>query len=99
MSNSPTHRTDRILDSDQTNDIHTWIASHRFMETILRDTQDELGATQKENYAMTQLLQDMLPDIEARVCGLREAWPGADVLTALHRNETFVRKINEFLYV
>ena len=48
MSNSPTHRTDRILDSDQTNDIHTWIASHRFIETILRDTQDELKQAQTE---------------------------------------------------
>ena len=43
------------------------------------------------------LLQDILPDMEARVEGLIQAWPGAEILTALHRNEAHVRRIKELL--
>lgn len=49
-----------------------------------------------ENGKMKRLLAEMLPDMEARVDGLRELWPGRDVVTALHRNERFVREIREF---
>jgi len=43
------------------------------------------------------LLQDILPDMVDRVEGLIQAWPGAEILTALHRNEAHVRRIKELL--
>jgi len=49
-----------------------------------------------ENKNMKRLLAEMLPDMKARVEGLQEAWPGRDVLTALHRNERFVAEIERF---
>lgn len=49
-----------------------------------------------ENGNMKRLLAEMLPDMEARVAGMREAWPGHEVLTALHRNERFVADIKRF---
>lgn len=49
-----------------------------------------------DNGNMKRLLAEMLPDMEARVSGMREAWPGREVLTALHRNERFVREMHEF---
>lgn len=49
------------------------------------------AATKNDN--MKYLLAEILPDMEARVAGMREAWPGREVLTALHRNERFVAEI------
>ena len=48
-----------------------------------------------ENMKMKKLLAEILPDMESRVSGLREAWPGRDVLTALHRNERFIAEIKK----
>lgn len=50
-----------------------------------------------ENGNMKRLLAEMLPDMEARVTGMREEWPGREVLTALHRNERFVANIKRFI--
>ena len=50
-----------------------------------------------ENKEMRKLLIDLLPDMECRVDGLRKSWPGPDILTALHRNESFVDQIKKFV--
>lgn len=49
-----------------------------------------------ENKKMKQLLADMLPDLQSRVDGLRQSWPGKDVLTALYRNERFLNDAKDF---
>lgn len=59
-------------------------------------TNDAICGLMAENGNMKALLLELLPDMESRVEGLRQAWPGRDVLTALHRNEAHVRKIKEF---
>ncbi len=50
-----------------------------------------------ENGNLKQLLCDLLPDIEARVQGLNELFPGRDVLLVAHRNETHVVRIKKAL--
>lgn len=57
---------------------------------------DAICALMEENGNMKALLLELLPDMESRVGELRQGWPARDVLTALHRNETHVRKIREF---
>lgn len=49
-----------------------------------------------ENDRMKQLLREILPDMEARMKGFRECYPGKEVLAVLTRTEDFVRRINEF---
>jgi len=46
---------------------------------------------------LKDLLGDLLPDMEARVTGMTQAWPGREILTALHRNESLVSRIKEAL--
>lgn len=59
-------------------------------------TNDAVCGLMAENGNMKAFLLELLPDMESRVDGLRQSWPGRDVLTALHRNETHVRRIREF---
>lgn len=65
-------------------------------ELIASAQKDAIWTLMVENGNMKALLLELLPDMESRVAVLREAWPGRDVLTALRRNETHVRKIREF---
>lgn len=39
------------------------------------------------------LVNDVLPEMEARTKGLQELWPGRDVLLVLHRNESLVKRM------
>jgi len=42
---------------------------------------------------LEQLIVDCIPDMEARVNGLRELWPSAEVLLHLHRNERLLQQM------
>ncbi len=42
---------------------------------------------------LKELISDLLPDMVARVDGLRGLWPGRDILTVLHRNESLLERM------
>lgn len=46
---------------------------------------------------VAELLKGILPEMEARVRGLTELWPGRDTLCVLHRNEAIVYRIKQHL--
>ena len=46
---------------------------------------------------MIAALGRALPELEARVAGLRKRWPDRDILTTLHRNEALVADIRKLL--
>ena len=50
-----------------------------------------------ENYKLKDLLQRALPEIQERVRGLNNCWPGVDVLLHLHRNERLLTDIERAL--
>ncbi len=52
---------------------------------------DEYASSTVEK--LEKLVADCIPDMEARVEGLRILWPGADVQTALNRNEALLRRM------
>ncbi len=49
--------------------------------------------TSANDSKLKELISDLLPDMEARVDGLRDLWPGRDVLTVLHRNESLLKRM------
>lgn len=42
---------------------------------------------------LEELVAECIPDMEARVEGLRMCWPGVDVNAALNRNESLLRRL------
>lgn len=46
---------------------------------------------------LLSLLHDIRPEIEARINGFVSAWPGREILCALHRNESLLRRIDDFV--
>ena len=44
-----------------------------------------------------ELLAEILPEMETKVKGLTELWPGREILTHLHRNERIVSDIKKAL--
>ena len=50
-----------------------------------------------ENSKLKDLLQRALPEIQERVRGLNNCWPGVDVLLHLHRNERLLVEIEHAL--
>lgn len=59
-------------------------------------TNDAVFNLMAENGNLKKLLLEILPDMEARVDGLRKAWPGETITITLRCNEEHVRKIKEF---
>ena len=51
----------------------------------------------EDNRRLKALLAELLPDMEARVQGLLELYPGRHTLTTLHRNEELVRRMKAFV--
>ncbi len=50
-----------------------------------------------ENGKLKDLLARALPEIQERVRGLNNCWPGVDVLLHLHRNERLLTDIERAL--
>ena len=46
---------------------------------------------------LLQLIEDLVPDMESRIEGLRNLWPGRDIITHLHRNEALLRRMKAVL--
>jgi hypothetical protein len=44
---------------------------------------------------LRNILIDIRPEMQARLDGLREMWPGKEVLMVLHRNETLMSRIDK----
>lgn len=47
---------------------------------------------------MVELLVDIIPEIEARIAGLRQAWPGDVILATLRKNERILERIRYVLF-
>ena len=60
-------------------------------------TKDETCNIIRENHDLYHLLKDILPDLKSHYKGLVKLWPGKEVLTALHRNETNIKRIEQFI--
>lgn len=51
----------------------------------------------QETYDLRSLLIDILPDLKSHYEGLIKLWPGKEVLTAIHRNEINIKRIEKFI--
>jgi coenzyme F420-reducing hydrogenase alpha subunit len=46
---------------------------------------------------MLAMLKDLRPELKARIEGLQKTWPAPEVLLVLHRNESYLRKIDTLI--
>ena len=44
---------------------------------------------------LIELLKEIRPEIICRIAALTNLWPGGEVLTALHRNESILKRIDK----
>jgi len=44
---------------------------------------------------LKSLLVDIRPDMQSRLEGFQQTWPAREVLTAVHRHEDFIRRIDK----
>lgn len=56
-----------------------------------------MKSIEEENEEMKKLLRDILPDIKWHLQHLIPLWPAREILTTIHRYESHIHQIENFI--